>query len=94
MERFAERVRQLFPGCPAGREMLIAEHACQKYSGRVGRSAAAKDLDESAVRLAVIAHIRHAETDYDDLLAQDLDRWDARAQVEEEVAQVIAKWEG
>jgi hypothetical protein len=26
VERFAERVRQLFPGCPAGREMLIAEH--------------------------------------------------------------------
>jgi len=94
VERFAERVRQLFPGCPAGREMVIAEHACQKYSGRVGRSAAAKDLDESAVRLAVIAHIRHTETDYDDLLAQGLDRWDARAQVERDVARVITKWEG
>jgi hypothetical protein len=63
VKRFAERVRQLFPGCPAGRELVIAEHACLKYSGRVGRSAAAKSLDESAVRLAVIAHIRHAETD-------------------------------
>jgi hypothetical protein len=94
VERFAERVRQLFPGCPAGRELVIAEHACLKYSGRVGRSAAAKSLDESAVRLAVIAHIRHAETDYDDLLAQSLDRRDARAQVEEEVAQAIEKWEG
>ncbi len=94
VESFAERVRQLFPGCPAGRERVIAEHACQKYSGRVGRSAAAKDLDESAVRLAVIAHIRHAETDYDELLAQGLDRWDARAQVEEDVAQVMTKWEG
>jgi hypothetical protein len=94
VERFAERVRQLFPGCPAGRELVIAEHACLKYSGRVGRSAAAKSLDESAVRLAVIAHIRHAETDYDDLLAQGLDRRDARAQVEEEVAQAIEKWEG
>jgi hypothetical protein len=94
VERFAERVRQLFPGCPAGREMVIAEHACQKYSGRVGRSAAAKDLDESAVRLAVIAHIRHTQTDYDDLLAQGFDRWDARAQVEEDVAQVMTKWEG
>jgi hypothetical protein len=94
VERFAERVRQLFPGCPAGREMVIAEHACQKYSGRVGRSAAAKDLDESTVRLSVIAHIRHTQTDYDDLLAQGLDRWDARAQVEEDVAQVMTKWEG
>ena len=94
VERFAERVRQLFPSCPAGRELTIAEHACLKYSGRVGRSAAAKSLDESAVRLAVIAHIRHAETDYDDLLAQGFDRWDARAQVEEDVAQVIVKWGG
>jgi len=94
VERFAERVRQLFPGCPAGREMVIAEHACQKYSGRVGRSAAAKSLDESAVQMAVIAHVRHAETDYDELLAQGFDRWDARAQVEEDIAQVMAKWGG
>jgi hypothetical protein len=93
VERFAERVRQLFPNCPAGRELVIAEHACQKYSGRVGRSAAAKSLDESAARLAVIAHIRHAETDYDDLLAQGFDRRDARAQVEGDVARVIAEWE-
>jgi hypothetical protein len=93
VERFAERVRQLFPNCPAGRELVIAEHTCQKYSGRVGRSAAAKGLDESAVRLAVIAHIRHAETDYDELLAQGFDRRDARAQVEGDVARVIAEWE-
>jgi hypothetical protein len=38
VERFARRVRELFPGCPVGREMPIAEHACCKYSGRVGRS--------------------------------------------------------
>ncbi len=42
--RFAARVRELFPNCPAGREQVIAEHACQKYSGRVGRSAGAKNL--------------------------------------------------
>jgi len=54
----------------AGREQVIAEHACQKYSGRAGRSANAKALDEKAITLAVIAHIRHAETDYDNLLAQ------------------------
>ena len=30
------------PHCPAGREQIIAEHACQKYSGRVGCSAGAK----------------------------------------------------
>ncbi len=93
MERFAARVRELFPGCPPGREMAIAEHACLKYSGRVGRSAAAKDLDEGAVRLAVIAHVRHAETPYDELLMSGFDRRDARAEVEGVVAQVLLKWE-
>ncbi len=75
---FAQRVRELFPGCPAGREHVIAEHACRKYSGRVGRSAAAKALDDEAVRLAVIAHLHHVETAYDELLAAGRDRHDAR----------------
>jgi len=92
VERFARRVRELYPGCPQGREVVIAEHACLKYSGRVGRSAAAKDLDEDAVRLAVVAHIRHAETGYDELLAQGIDRWEARAEVDHVVAQVLAQW--
>ena len=53
--RFAQRVRDLYPGCPHARETQIAEHACRKYSGRVGRSAAAKALDENAVRQSTIA---------------------------------------
>jgi len=93
VERFSERVRELYPRCPVGREMAIAEHACLKYSGRIGRSAEAKSLDFVAVRLAVVAHIRHAETPYDTLLAQGYDRWDARAQVEEQVDRVLAAWE-
>jgi len=93
VESFAERVRALFPGCPAGREQVIAEHACLKYSGQVGRSAAAKNLAENAVRLAVIAHIRHAETDYDELLASGYDRRVARAQVTEAVDRILARWE-
>jgi len=44
VDQFAARVRALFPKCPRGREQEIAEHACRKYSGRVGRSAAAKGL--------------------------------------------------
>lgn len=90
--QFAQRVRDLFPGCPAGREQMIAEHACQKYSGRVGRSAAAKQLDEEAVRLAVIAHIRHTETDYDMLLASGQERWLARDQVEAAIDRVLMRW--
>jgi hypothetical protein len=89
---FAKRVRELFPNCPAGREHVIAEHACQKYSGRVGRSASAKTLDEKSVRLAVVAHIRHAETHYDELLAQGLERSLARGMVESAIKQTLADW--
>jgi hypothetical protein len=92
VEQFAARVRHLFPGCPPGREQAIAEHACLKYSERIGRTAAAKALDEKAVRLAVIAHIRHVETPYDLLLGQGLGRQEARAEVAGQVEQVMAAW--
>ena len=90
--RFAARVRESFPNCPAGREQVIAEHACQKYSGRVGRSAGAKNLDEEFIRLAVIAHIRHAETNYDEFVAQGMERREARSEVQDEIDQVLARW--
>jgi len=92
MLRFAKRVREVFPTCPPGREQVIAEHACQKYSGRVGRSAGAKSLDEGFIRLAVIAHIRHAETNYDELLSQGMDRRLARHEVEDEIDLVLERW--
>ena len=93
VETFADRVRKLFPRCPNGRERKIAEHACLKYSGRVGRSASAKAMDEATVRLAVIAHVRHWETTYDDLLAKGHERSEARAAVEEAVFHVLQNWE-
>jgi hypothetical protein len=93
VERFAEAVRQLYPKCPPETARSIAEHACTKYSGRVGRSAAAKALDEQAVRLAVVAHVRHVETPYDRLLMKGWDRFDARVNVEDEVRTVLEKWQ-
>ncbi|HBA84607.1 MAG TPA: DUF2293 domain-containing protein [Verrucomicrobia bacterium] len=90
--QFTVRVRELFPCCPEGRERLIAEHACRKYSGRVGRSAAAKALSEDAVRLAVIAHIRHAETEYDNLLTGGLARREARARVHSKISRYLDAW--
>lgn len=90
--QFAARVGELYPGTPEGRETEIAEHACRKYSGRVGRSGAAKALDENAIRLAVVAHIRHRETLYDDLLTGGCERGDARARVSDQVAAVLRGW--
>ena len=90
--RFAARVREFYPHCPRGREKQIAEHACRKYSGRVGRSAAAKALDERAVRLAVLAHIRHTETEYDELLVRGWVRQEARAHIDDQVSAVLREW--
>ena len=94
VEHFALRVRELFPRCPMGREVAIAEHACLKYSGRIGRLAAARDFTEKAVRLAVIAHVRHVETRYDELMVRGYDRWSARAQVQEDVDRILSEWKG
>jgi hypothetical protein len=41
VEAFAQRIAELFPGCPSATRQAIAEHACERYSGRVGRTAAA-----------------------------------------------------
>jgi hypothetical protein len=90
---FARRIRELFPNCPLNREQAIAEFACLKYSGRVGRSGAAKQLDENAIRLAVIAHVRHEETDYDSLLGRGMERYEARQCVQGRIGQVLADWE-
>ena len=92
IRQFARQVRKLFSGCPPGRELSIAEHACLKYSGRIGRTAGAKSFDKQAIQLAVIAHIRHAETEYDFFLAKGYDRFDARAAVKDSVDQILMKW--
>jgi hypothetical protein len=93
VDRFAVRIRELFPRLLTGREQKIAEHACLKYSGRIGRSALGKKMDEQAVRLAVIAHIRHNETNYDELLGRGWDRSDARSSVAQRVDEVLSEWE-
>jgi hypothetical protein len=90
--QFAQRIRELFSGCPAGAELTIARHACRRHSGRVGRTAAARELDEQALRLAVVAHIRHAHTSYDNLLLRGHDRADAREQVRGEVSRIMDVW--
>ncbi len=94
VESFAAKVREHYPKCPPGREHEISVHACQKYSGRIGRTASAKSLDEAAVRLAVIAHIRHRETNYDTLLSRGTQRRDARLEVSDRVDSIMRQWKG
>ena len=90
---FAHAIREQYPGCPPTEEREIAEHACRKYSGRVGRTAAAKVLSPEAIRLAVIAHIRHAHTNYDELLAQYADRDTARQRIRGQVSAILDAWQ-
>jgi hypothetical protein len=89
---FAARIRESFPGCPSNDAQSIAEHACRKYSGRVGRSAAAKQFDPGAIRLAVAARVRHQFTNYDLLLLAGYDRNDARLRIGERVEDVLDAW--
>ncbi|MEU6999695.1 DUF2293 domain-containing protein [Nonomuraea sp. NPDC046570] len=79
--RMAAEIARLFPGCPADRAESIAAHAALRGSGRVGRTAAAKALDENAITLAVVASIRHLDTDYDTLLMSGVPRMQARDRI-------------
>jgi hypothetical protein len=90
--RFAAEIMRLFPSCPADRACAIAAHAAVRGSGRVGRSAAARALDENAVTVAVVASVRHLDSDYDRLLMAGVGRNDARAQIREVIDAVLERW--
>lgn len=89
---FAVAIHRLFPRCPRSRADAMASHAAMCGSGRIGRSAAGRALDPDAVRLAVVASVRHVDTDYDELLMSGVDRETARRQVRERVEDVLRAW--
>ena len=90
---FSQGVGALFPGCPIEEQRAIAEHACEKYSGRIGRSPAAKALQPGAIELAVRAHVRRIHTEHDELLARGVAREEARARVAASVAKCLEGWQ-
>jgi hypothetical protein len=94
LDALTAAIEQRYPGCPSEEARQIAEHAGLRSSGRVGRSAAGRALDATAVDLAVKAHIRHVHTNYDELLMRGTDRPDARGLVREKIDRVLAKWSG
>jgi hypothetical protein len=81
IHEFAQHILRQYPSCPAAEAEAIASHACQNYSGRVGRIAAAKEFDPAAIELAVVAHIRHVHTRYDEMLASGWERQEARGAI-------------
>jgi len=88
----AIQIRRLFPRCPPGRAEAIARHTSLRGSGRVGRSAAGRALDETAITLAVVASVRHEDTAYDSLLMSGVPRDIARDQTRPVVDRVLADW--
>ena len=88
----AREIARLYPGCPAERAEAIARHAGTRGSGRVGRSAAARALDLEAIKLAVLASVRHEDTAYDALLMSGVGRTEARERVRRDVHRVLDEW--
>jgi len=88
----AREISRLFPGCPPAEARTIAAHTARRGSGRVGRTAAGRSLEEEALTLAVIAHIRHRHTRYDQLLMRGHYRDEARASIRDEVDRVLESW--
>jgi hypothetical protein len=88
----ALRILGLFPRCPPEEARTIAEHAAERGSGRIGRTAAGRRLEDESVRLAVIASIRHRHTNYDEILMRTADRPGARAQVRDQIDAILRAW--
>lgn len=95
VDSFAAAIGSQFPNCPEDEAYEIACHACAVGSGRVGRTATLA-LEEK-VRLAVVAHIRHCHTAYEQLLddfGDDEDRRHARHCVAGQIDAIFEKWQG
>jgi hypothetical protein len=90
---FGRQILARFPGCPPAEAQRIADHACRKYSGRVGRTSAAKHFDPEAIDLAVRAHVRHTHTRYDELLGKGHSRSNARSTIAATTEQVLQRWQ-
>jgi hypothetical protein len=92
VERLAGKICELFPACPSAEAKAIAMHTAVRGSGRVGRSAAGRALDDGAVTLAVVAFIRHRYTRYDELRMRGTDRAWARQQVQPRIEEMLDTW--
>lgn len=87
---FQKEIMNIFPQIPPDALRNVAKIALQKGKGKVGR-VGKLDVQRKA-RLAVWAHVRHRETDYDALLRSGVPREEARQQVEAKIKEVYKAW--
>ncbi len=78
-------LRRLAPGMPKHEFGAVVDHA------RDSRGLATAS-PETAAWLSLVAYVRHALTDYDDLLAQGYDQDSARFFVLDKINATLAAW--
>lgn len=80
-----EAVRRLAPKIPPHEFGAVVDHALDSRGLRGA-------TPETAAWLSLVAYVRHALTEYDDLLAQGYDQDSARYFVADEIRAVLAGW--
>ena len=88
----AREITRPFGLSARARAETIARHTGERGSGRVGRAAGTRALDPGRRSLAVVASVRHRDTDYDDLLMAGVERSDARVRVRAGVERTLERW--
>ena len=78
-------LRRLAPKLPAYELGAVIDHARDSPGLKVASP-------ENAAWLALVAYVRHALTDYDDLLAQGYDHDSARFFVAAEMQEILTGW--
>ncbi|KAK4465693.1 hypothetical protein QBC42DRAFT_336096 [Cladorrhinum samala] len=91
-EQFKEALLKLYPKIPHNIVRGLVEHALKKHSGRVGRTETISI--ERKVLLAVLAHIRHSNTEYDKLLKGGMSKEEARKKIRPKIIEVAKQWGG
>jgi hypothetical protein len=90
--QMSKQILALFPGCPPDEVTAIAKHTAVRGSGRVGRMEAGRALEKHALTAAVIAAVRHNHTEYDELLANGVDRTMARQRIAGKIDDILESW--
>jgi hypothetical protein len=92
IEDMTNQIIAQFPGCPPAEAREIAAHTAVRGSGRVGRSAAGRQLQPESIALAVGAWVRHQHTSYDSLLMKGMERQPARELIRDQQQAVLKQW--
>jgi hypothetical protein len=90
ISKAAANLATQFPRIPKAEKKLVLKHGFKKHSGRVGRTSLIP-LSKK-VLLAVIAHVRHKHTEYDNLLRDGKDRDVARKLTWKKIESVMRQW--